>query len=411
MRQRTTFSALFYIMRTRLSKKGEAPILLRVTMSGTRSVCSTSLKVDPTLWNAIAGKSMGRDRKSNELNQHLDTIQAKIMQIHRQLEMDGKEFNAQTVTNIYQGKSEKNEIMLLDVFREHNERCHKLMGKDMAPGTVERYDTSLRLTQQFIQQNYGKDDIPITDVNHKFITDYEFFFKTVRNCSHNTTTKYLKNFKKIIRIALANEYITKDPFVNIRFSLDEVDKDFLTDEEVLRVYKKEFSIERLTQVRDFFIFACYTGLAFSDLKGLCKEHLVQDNEGRMWIRKKRQKTKNMCNIPLLDIPLQIIERYKDHPQCATSDRVFPIISNTKMNAYIKEIVDICGIQKQVSTHTARHTFATSIGLANGVSIENVAKMLGHSDTKMTRHYARVLDKSIMHDMLSVNEKLKSVHSI
>lgn len=411
MRQRTTFSALFYVMRTRVSKKGEVPILLRVTMSGTRSVCSTSLKVDPNLWNAIAGKSMGRDRKSNELNQHLDTIQAKIMQIHRQLEMDGKEFNAQTVTDIYQGKNEKAQIMLLDIFREHNERCHKLMGKSMAPGTVERYDTSLRLTQQFIRQNYGKEDIPVSEVNHKFITDYEFFFKTVRNCAHNTTTKYLKNFKKIIRIALANEYITKDPFVNIRFSLDEVDKDFLTDEEVLCIYKKELPIERLAQVRDFFIFACYTGLAFSDLKGLCKEHLVQDNEGRMWIRKKRQKTKNMCNIPLLDIPLQIIERYKDHPQCATSERVLPVLSNTKMNAYIKEIVDICGINKQVSTHTARHTFATSIGLANGVSIENVAKMLGHSDTKMTRHYARVLDKSIMNDMLSVNEKLRQAHSL
>lgn len=411
MRQRTSFSVLFYIMRTRLSKKGEAPILLRVTMNGTRSVCSTNLKVDPNLWNNAAGKSKGHDRISNELNQHLDTIQAKIMQIHRQLEMDGKVFDAQTVVDTYQGKNDKPQIMLLDVFRDHNERCRKLMGKDMAPGTVERYDTSLRLTQQFIQQNFGKNDIPIADVNHKFITDYEFFFKTVRNCSHNTTTKYLKNFKKIIRIALANEYITKDPFVNIHFSLDEVDKDYLTDEEVLCIYQKEFSIERLAQVRDFFLFSCYTGLAFSDLKGLCNEHLVQDNQGRMWIRKKRQKTKNMCNIPLLDIPIQIIEKYKTHPQCATSDRVLPVISNTKMNAYLKEIADICGINKQVSTHTARHTFATSVGLANGVSIENVAKMLGHSDTKMTRHYAKVLDKSIMHDMLNVNEKLKTAHSI
>ena len=406
--KRTTFSALFYIMRTRLTKKGEAPILLRVTISGTRATCSTNLKVDPNIWNSTAEKAKGRDRQSNELNQHLDAIKAKISQIHRQLETDDKEFDAQSVINLYQGKNDKKKIMLLELFQEHNERCRMLIGKDMASGTVERYETSLKLTRQFIQLQFGKDDIPVEDVNHKFITDYEFFFKTVRNCSHNTTTKYLKNFKKIIRIALANEYITKDPFVNIRFSLDEVDKDFLTDDEVSTIYEKEFSIERLAQVRDFFIFSCYTGLAFSDLKGLNREHLVKDNESRLWIRKKRQKTKNMCNIPLLDIPLQIIEKYRDHPQCTTTERVLPVISNTKMNAYLKEIADVCGIKKQVCTHTARHTFATSVGLANGVSIENVAKMLGHSDTKMTRHYARVLDKSIMSDMLNVNEKLQQL---
>ena len=399
---------MFYIMRTRVTRKGEAPILLRVTISGTRATCSTKLKVDPSTWNALAERAIGRDRLTIELNQHLEVIKAKISKIHRQFEIDEKRFDAQSVINVFLGKSDKVKVMLLDVFQEHNERCRMLIDRDMARSTVERYETSLKLTRQFIQLQFGKDDIPIEDVNHKFITDYEFFFKTVRNCSHNTTTKYLKNFKKIIRIAIANEYITKDPFVNIRFSLDEVDKDFLTDDEIRTIYEKEFTIERLAQVRDFFVFSCYTGLAFSDLKGLHKEHLIEDNDKRLWIRKKRQKTKNMCNIPLLDIPLRIIEKYKDHPQCVTTERVLPIMSNPKMNAYLKEIADICGIKKLVCTHTARHTFATSIGLANGVSIENVAKMLGHSDTKMTRHYAKVLDKSIKSDMLSVNEKLRQL---
>ncbi len=408
--KRTTFSALFYIQKTRLTRKGEAPILLRVTISGTRAVCSTNLKVNPDLWNSTAEKAKGRDRNSNELNQHLDAIKAKISQIHRQLEMDEKEFDAQTIVDIYQGKNNKTKVMLLELFSEHNDRCRKLMGKDMAPGTVQRYETSLKLTRQFIQHQFGKDDIPVEDVDHKFIKDYEFFFKTVRNCSHNTTVKYLKNFKKIINIAIVNEYISRDPFINIHFSLEQIDKDFLTEEELLTIYHKKFFIERLSQVRDFFVFACYTGLAFSDLKGLHKEHLIKDGEGHLWIRKKRQKTKNMCNIPLLDIPLQIIEKYKDHPQCATSERVLPVISNTKMNAYLKEIADVCGINKRISTHTARHTFATSIGLANGVSIENVAKMLGHSNIKITQHYARALDKSIMNDMLCVNEKLRKSQS-
>ena len=408
--KRTTFSSLFYIQRTRVTRKGQASILLRVTVNGTRATCSTQLRVDPNVWNPTAERAKGRNRLVSELNMHLDAIKAKISQIHRQLEIDDKEFDAQTVINIFQGKEDKTKVMLIELYQEHNDRCRALIDKSMARGTVERYETSLKLTQQFIQLQFGKDDIPVEDVNHKFITDYEFFFRTVRNCSHNTTIKYLKNFKKIIRIALANEYITKDPFINIRFSLEEVDKDFLTEEEVKIIYEKNFATERLEQVRDFFVFACYTGLAFSDLKGLHKEHLVKDNEGRLWIRKKRQKTKNMCNIPLLDISLRIIEKYKDHPKCATSEKVLPVISNTKMNAYLKEIADICGIKKQVSTHTARHTFATSIGAANGVSMGNVANMLGHSDIKMTSHYTHTVDQSILNDMLTVNEKLRQSYS-
>ena len=274
----------------------------------------------------------------------------------------------------------------------------------MAPATVTRYETSLKHTANFIQFNYKKDDIPITEVNHKFITDYEFYLKTERNCSHNSATKYLKNFKKIIRIALANDYISKDPFANIKFTLDEVERDFLEDSEIQRIIDKEIAIERLGQVRDIFVFSIFTGLAFSDLKGLTPEHIARDNNGALWIRKRRQKTNNMCNIPLLDVPLRIMEKYKDHPLCIKKGTLLPVICNQKMNAYLKELADICGITKQISTHTGRHSFATSVALANNVSIENVAKMLGHSDTKMTRHYAKVLDKSIMRDMERVNVK-------
>lgn len=274
----------------------------------------------------------------------------------------------------------------------------------MSPATVERYETCYRHTQEFIRDCFGKDDVSLEEVNHKFIVDYEFFLKTKRNCCHNTATKYLKNFKKIIRIALANEWMKKDPFVNIRFHLDEVEPDFLEDHEIKKIMDKPIKIERLAMVRDTFIFCCFTGLAFSDVKGLKREHLAMDNNGALWIRKRRQKTNNMCNIPLLDIPKQILERYRNHPNCIKNDTLLPVPCNQKMNAYLKEIADICGIEKELTTHTGRHSYATSVCLANGVTIENVAKMLGHSDTKMTRHYARVLDKSIMRDMTNVNTR-------
>jgi len=402
--KRMTFKILFVVKASRVAKDGKSTVYLRVTVNGQRCETSVSLRVDFKKWNTVAEKVIGDSREDQELNLRLDTIRMRIMQIYREMEFDNVEINAKKIIDQYLGRNEKPAIMLLDVFREHNERCHKLAGKDMAPATVERYETSLKHTANFMQFSYGKEDIPIADVNHKFIKDYEFYLKTERNCSHNSATKYLKNFKKIIRIALANEYITKDPFVNIRFTLDEVERDFLEDSEIQRIIDKPISIGRLANVRDIFVFQCMTGLSYSDVKGLKKEHIATDNNGKQWIRKKRQKTNNMCNIPLLDVAQQIMDKYRNHPECIRKGILLPVPCNQKLNAYLKELADICGIEKQISSHTGRHSYATSVCLANGVSIENVAKMLGHSDTKMTRHYAKVLDKSIMRDMEQVNGK-------
>jgi site-specific recombinase XerD len=389
---------MFYVKKTRVAKNGEVPVMLRVTVNGLRAETSVNLKVNPKFWNAVAGKSVGDTRKDDQVNARIDTIRARVMQVHRQMELDGERITAQGVIDRYLGRNKKPVVMLLELFREHNEKCHKLSGNGMAPGTVERYTTSYKHTENFIKNVYLKEDIPVADVDHKFITDYEFWLRTERKCCHNSAVKYLKNFGKIIRIAIANGHITKNPFANIKFKLEEVDRDFLEDHEIKAMMEKPIQIERLAQVRDAFVFCCFTGLAFSDIKGLKPEHIVRDNNGALWIRKKRQKTGNMCNIPLLDPAREILERYKEHPTCLKQGVLLPVLSNQKMNAYLTELADICGITKKISSHTGRHSFATSVALANGVSIENVAKMLGHSDTKMTRHYARVLDKSIMRDM-------------
>lgn len=402
--KRTTFKICFYIQKSRVAKDGQAPILLRITVNGQRSVASVNLKVNPKNWSSVAGKSIANTRKDDEVNARLDTIRLRVMQIYREMELDREPISAQKVIDKYLGRDSHSEIMLLDIFREHNDRCHKLSGNGMAPATVVRYETSYKHTAAFIESVYKKQDIPIADVDHKFITDYEFWLRTERKCNHNSATKYLKNFKKIIRIALANDYISKDPFVNIKFKLDVVEREFLEDHEIKAIIDKDIPIQRLAQVRDVFIFAVFTGLAFSDLKGLKQEHLVRDNNDDLWIRKARQKTKNMCNIPLLNPARKILERYKDHPECVAKGVLLPTLCNQKMNMYLKELATICGINKEICTHTGRHSFATSVALANGVSIENVAKMLGHSNTNMTRHYARVLDKSIKRDMAKVDSK-------
>lgn len=223
----------------------------------------------------------------------------------------------------------------------------------------------------------------MTEINGEFVRAFEFYLKTEKECQQNTVIRYMKCLKKITNLALANEWIAKDPFIGIKFHEKEVIREFLTLEELQTIYQKEFTIERIVLVRDIFIFAAFTGLAFIDVQQLSPEHLVRDDNGNLWIRKPRQKTKNMCNIPLLDIPQEILKKYENHSFRHKKGTLLPVPCNQKMNSYLKEIADLCNIQKKLTMHTARHSYATSVCLANGVSIENVAKMLGHSNIKIT----------------------------
>jgi site-specific recombinase XerD len=215
----------------------------------------------------------------------------------------------------------------------------------------------------------------------------------------------MKCFKKITNLAIANEWIMRNPFAGIRFQEMKVNKEFLTKEEINRIWEKEFGIERLELVRDVFIFQCFTGLAFIDVHNLRAEHIHSDSNGCLWIVKAREKTDNLCNIPLLEVPKQILAKYKEHPVCLEKGVLLPVMCNQKMNSYLKEIADLCGIKKKLTTHTARHTFASSVALANNVSLSNVAKMLGHSSTRMSERYAKVLDQSILREMKEVEKMM------
>lgn len=260
-------------------------------------------------------------------------------------------------------------------------------------------------TKNFIRWKYNKEDYPLDLINQQFVNDYEFYLKTERKCNHNSATKYLKNFKKIIRIALANNWITQDPFASIKFTLKPVDAIYLTEDELKTLIKKEFRCERLTQVRDIFLFSCFTGLAFADAKDLKKEHLSIDKDGYWWIHKKRKKTNQMSTILMIDGALRIIEKYKNHPAVLEKGILLPVPTNQKMNSYLKEIADFCGIDKPISTHSARHTFATTVALSNNIPIEVVSKAIGHSNIKMTQRYARTTESLIKKNM----EKIASLY--
>ena len=383
--ERSTFSVAFYVRKTRTNKHGEAAIVVRITVDGTRADLAAQKMVNPKLWDTARGKAYERTPLTRELNMYLDSVRAKLIRIHRDMEQDdAQNVTVQAIVDRYLGKDKPERHTLMELFREHNEKCRALSGIDMAPATILRYETSLRHTEQLMQHTYRKQDMYLDELNRQFIMDYEFYLKSVRRCNHNSATKYLKNFKKIVRLALDKEWLEKDPFAGVKFKFEQVDRDFLEMHEVEKLLQKQIDIPRMAQVWDVFAFCCFTGLAFTDVKQLTPDHIATDVHGAKWIRKPRQKTRNMCNIPLLEAPLQILDKYKTTPYCQTHGVLLPVLWWQKMNVYLKELADICGIRKQISTHTARHTFAPCM-LANGVSMESVAKMLGHSDTKMTRH--------------------------
>ena len=392
---RATHTILFYIKKTKVLKDGTVPIYARITVNRQRSEFGLQRSIEKSQWDSNRGYAKGYSKSAKNLNSYIDFVKNELYSHKREMEEYGKRITAVTLKNTYLGIDEDNKT-ILEVFKEHNDRCKSLINIDFVQGTYERYQTCYKHVESFIQYKYHKDDMMLFQVTQAFVKDFEFYLKTKRKCGHNTATKYLKNFKKITRIALANGWLKKDPFSNIKFRLDEVDMDFLSEEELKQLMKKELRFERLQQVKDIYVFCCFTGLAFIDVKSLVYGD-IEDRNGKLWIKKKRQKTKNWCHIPLLSPAVQLIDKYRDHPKCVNTGHVFPVLSNQRMNAYLKEIADLCSIDKNLSTHTARHTFATTVTLSNQISIEVVSKMLGHSSINMTKKYARVVDDlSLIH---------------
>jgi site-specific recombinase XerD len=328
-----------------------------------------------------------------------------VYEAHRYLFENEKLITAETLKNRMLGKVEK-AYMLIDIFRDHNNKMAALLGKDFADGTLERYKTSLSHTQEFLNSQYNISDIDIKKIDHSFITEYDFFLRSTHSCANNTAVKYISNFGKIIRICLSNGWITIDPFANYKGKIKTVDRVYLSKDELQRMADKQFEIDRLGQVRDVFLFCCFTGLAYVDIKKLKTSQIKKGLDGEQWIFINRQKTDSRSAIPLLPTAVKLIEKYSKHPLCVNKDTPLPVPSNQKMNGYLKEIADVCGINKTLTSHIARHTFATTVTLSNGVPIETVSKMLGHSSIKQTQHYAKILDLKVSEDMLLLKQKLE-----
>ena len=401
-----TFGLLFYVKRSKMIGNGTVPVYLRVTVDGERIEISSKRYVNPDKWNANGQKLNGTGEEVRSLNNYLKTLEHQVYEIHRHLIEKKLPLTAVNLKNVLLKKDDVATCkMLIPIFKEHNRQVSALIGTEYAKGTADRYETSLKHTQAFLKWKYKVDDINIEGINHEFIMSYDFYLRSERKCANNSTVKYMKNFKKIILMCIDNGWLDKDPFIKYKPKVKIVARDYLTKEELETMAIKTYSSLRIEQVKDIFIFCCYTGLAYIDVKQLKRSEIIKGIDGQQWIFTTRQKTDTASRIPLLTQALQIIQKYENHPECADQDKVLPVLSNQKMNSYLKEIADVCGINKELTFHIARHTFATSVTLANGVSIESVSKMLGHKNIRTTQHYAKILDSKVSEDMQLLKLKL------
>lgn len=401
---RTQVNLLFYLKKRATYKSGPVTIYLRFTVESQRTEVSTGKTCDPSRWNVQAGRANGTKEDARTLNAYLDTLQAKAQELHNLMTINEDEVTAETLKNRFIGKVEKART-LAAVFEDHNTKMECLLGQEFEKSTLQRYKTCLMHTKDFMKWQYNVSDIPVKKINFAFLNDFEYYLRSVRKCCNNSAIKYIKNLGKIVRICLGNGWLTVDPYLNYKPKQKAVHREVLTKEELERIYKKKFGVERLNIVRDIFVFCCYTGLAYVDVHKLKRSELVKGIDGNLWIYTHRQKTDTLSRIPVLPVALAIIRSYDKHPQCIAEDTLLPVMTNQKMNAYLKEIANIAKVQKLLTFHIARHTFATTITLNNGVPIESVAKMMGHTSIKTTQIYAKVMDHKISSDMQQLQSKL------
>lgn len=390
---RSSFSILFFIRESKARKSGKAPIELMITINGERCPLSTGKQVPIDKWDKVKQQVKGKDEEAQSLNNYLKAIKAKLYQKEAELLDRGFIITAELLRDAYFDKVESlKEKTLFEVFEEHNQEQEKLVGNGVSKATYWISVYTVRLLKEFVQQKYKREDLYLRELNLNFIQSFHSFLRIDKGMAQNSSTKHLKLLKKIVNLAVANSYMTTNPFITYKIEREPVEIDFLDEEELRKIINFDTPLPRLERAKDMFLFGCFTGLSYIDIKTLAPEHFEKDSTGRIWIKKRRVKTGILSRIPLLPIAKLILDKYKGR------EKLLPIQDPADINKYLKDIAILCEIKKRITFHTSRHTFASSVTLANNISLEVVSKMLGHTNTRMTTHYAKLIDKCIGEQM-------------
>ena len=390
---RSSFSILFFIRESKARKSGKAPIELMITVNGERCPLSTGKQVPIDKWDKAKQQVKGKDEEAQSLNNYLKAIKAKLYQKEAELLDRGFIITAELLRDAYFDKVESlKEKTLFEVFEEHNQEQEKLVGNGVSKATYWISVYTVRLLKEFVQQKYKREDLYLRELNLSFIQSFHTFLRIDKGMAQNSSTKHLKLLKKIVNLAVANSYMTTNPFITYKIEREPVEIDFLDEEELRKIINFDTPLPRLERAKDMFLFGCFTGLSYIDIKTLAPEHFEKDSTGRIWIKKRRVKTGVLSRIPLLPIAKLILDKYKG------GEKLLPIQDPADINKYLKDIAILCDIKKRITFHTSRHTFASTVTLANNISLEVVSKMLGHTNTRMTTHYAKLIDKCIGEQM-------------
>jgi len=402
----TSFGLNFFLKSSQ-KKSDSRFIYLRVTVDGVPKETSTKRKWEASRWDNKTERAVGNKEDAKTLNHFLDMMEMKINKFKTDLMYTEKTISAQRIIDFVLGRV-TSKAMLLSEFKSHNDEMLALVPQDYALATHKRYETARFHAIAFVKYKYQAEDIEFRDLDYDFIINYELYLKTVKKCVNNSALKYIACMKKVINRAIDKSIITQDPFRAFKRRITKTVKRPLTASELRTLENVVITTPRLETVRDIFVFQCYTGLAYIDAYQLRKADIKTGIDGAQWIMSERQKTGNVTNVPLLPKALEIIEKYKNHPLCLSRDAVLPVASNQKMNAYLKEIADLCRLDSELNTHKARRTFGSTVTLNNDIPIHVVKEMLGHQSIRQTESYAITAEQTIGKEMKELGSRLGRV---
>jgi len=400
--KKENFTILFVIKLIKQNNKGLCPINVRITYQGVRKENATGHFVDPKFWDSKQQLIISKTPDAINTNTQLDLIKQKIKNSYLLIRLETDNFEVHDIYNKYLGKPIKESEFVVSYFQKYLNKINKLIGKDLQLATWKKYNYACIQIIGFIKWKFKKKDIPLEKINLQFLNEFEYYLKTEQNQCQSTINKAIQRFRKLIKIAIAEGFLEKDPFMLYKPKKVKKEIIFLTREELKTVEKASLSQARLSLVKDLFIFCCYTGLAYNEMAYLEKQNIQIGFDGINWIQMKREKTQRQISIPILPQAQEIINKY-----LGTTNRTFPTISNQKFNSYLKEIADITGINKRLTHHTARKTFASTVLLFNDVPMEIVSELLGHSNMLITQEsYGKVVQRKVSDEMKKLKEKLK-----
>lgn len=393
----------FNLKLKQINKKEQAAIQCRITFNKKRKDFATGLFVIPEHWNTKKQKLLDTSDQEEYINIQLSLIKNKINKAFLMLQIKEEPFTVNDIYNSFKGKSLKKDMGIIEVYDQHNERIKRLIGKEIVLVTYQKYLESEKHLKDFIRYKFSTSDKPLRELKMSFINDYNYYLQTEKNFQQSTLNKAIQRFRKVVKFAIGNDYLDKDPFLLYRAKTVKKEIIFLTQEELKKLEQQSFEIKRIQVIKDCFVFCCYTGLAFKEMSNLKKEHLVKGHDGMDWIKIKRQKTNKTVSIPILPKAQRIINLYSGE-----DERVFPRISNARFNGYLKEIADVVGITKNLTHHMARRTFASTVLLYNNVPMEIVSELLGHTKLATTQQsYGKIVQKKVSEEMRRLNKKLGS----